>query len=69
MVVGSIIAFGLYAGAIQGVKNLGVRVEFQPALVTSLVVLGLALLTSVIAVRRVLRLDPLSATTGAGVHV
>jgi putative ABC transport system permease protein len=69
MVVGSIIAFGLYAVAIQGVKNLGVRVEIQPVLVTSLVVLGLALLTSVIAVRRVLRLDPLSATTGAGVHV
>jgi ABC-type lipoprotein release transport system permease subunit len=64
-----VIAFGLYAGALQGVKNLGVRVEIQPVLVTSAVVLALALLTSLIAVRRVLRLDPLSATTGAGVQV
>ena len=69
MVVGSIIAFGLYAGALQGVKNLGVRVELQPVVITSLVVLVLALITSAIAVRRVLRLDPLSATTGGGVHV
>ena len=29
--------------------------------------LALALLTSLVAVRRVLRLDPLSATTGAGI--
>ncbi len=69
MIVGSVIAFGLYAGALQGVKNLGVRVEVQPFLVTTLVVLVLALVTSVIAIRRVLRLDPLSATTGAGVQV
>jgi putative ABC transport system permease protein len=69
MALGSVIAFGLYAGALQGVKNLGVRVEIQPVLVTSAVVLALALLTSLIAVRRVLRLDPLSATTGAGVQV
>jgi putative ABC transport system permease protein len=69
MLVGSVIAFGLYAGAIQGVKNLGVHVEVQPAVVTSAVVLVLALIASLIAVRRVLRLDPLSATTGAGVQV
>jgi len=69
MVAGSIIAFGLYAGAIQGVKNLGVHVEVMPAVITSLVVLVLALITSLVAVRRVLRLDPLSATTGGGVHV
>jgi putative ABC transport system permease protein len=67
MAAGSLIAFGLYAGAIQGVKNLGVRVEVMPAVVTSLVVLTLALLTSLVAVRRVLKLDPLAATTGAGV--
>ncbi|MEY4176103.1 MAG: hypothetical protein RI900_3268 [Actinomycetota bacterium] len=67
MVVGSVIAFGLYAGALQGVKNLGVRVDPTSALVTSAVVLALALLTSLVAVRRVLRIDPLAATTGAGV--
>ena len=33
-------------GAIQGVKNLGVHPEVGPAVVTSLVILGLALLTS-----------------------
>ena len=69
MLAGSVIAFGLYAGAIQGVKNLGVHVEVMPAVITSLVVLVLALATSLVAVRRVLRLDPLSATTGGGVHV
>jgi len=69
VLVGSIVAFGLYAGAIQGVKNLGLRVEPAPAMVTSLVVLVLALLTSLVAARRVLRLDPLAATTGAGVQV
>jgi putative ABC transport system permease protein len=69
MLLGSVIAFGLYAGAIQGVKNLGVHVEVQPAVITSAVVLVLALVASLIAIRRVLRLDPLSATTGAGVQV
>jgi len=67
MTIGSLIAFGLYSVAIQGVSNLGVRVEVMPAVVTSLVVLALALLTSMVAVRRVLRIDPLLATTGAGV--
>lgn len=69
MVAGSLIAFGLYALALQGVKNLGVHVEVMPAVVTSAVVLLLALLTSLVAVRRVLRIDPLSATTGAGVQI
>jgi putative ABC transport system permease protein len=69
MVAGSFVAFGLYALAIQGVKNLGVSIEIVPVVVTSAVVLALALVTSLFAVRRVLRLDPLSATTGAGVSV
>ncbi|MDO8362501.1 MAG: ABC transporter permease [Actinomycetota bacterium] len=69
MAVGSLIAFGLYAVALQGVQNLGVRVEVMPAVYTSLVVLVLALSTSLVAVRRVLRLDPLAATTGVGVHL
>jgi len=68
-VAGSVVAFGLYAGALQGVKNLGVHVEVLPAIVTSAVVLGLALLTSLVAVRRVLRIEPIAATTGAGVHL
>lgn len=69
MVVGSVVASALYALSLQGVKNLGLHVELRPILVTSVVVLALALLTSLVAVRRVLRIDPLSATTGAGVHV
>jgi ABC-type antimicrobial peptide transport system permease subunit len=32
-------------------------------------VLALAFLTSLVAVRRVLRIDPIQATTGAGVKV
>jgi putative ABC transport system permease protein len=67
MVLGSLVAFGLYAGSVQGVRNLGLRVEVTPVVFTSLAVLGLALLTSLVAIRRVLRIDPLSATTGAGV--
>lgn len=69
MVVGSVLAFGFYVPSLQGVKNLGVRVELQPVVLTSLVVLVLALLTSLVAVRRVLRIEPISAVTGAGVHV
>ena len=69
MGIGSLVAFGLYAAALQGVQNLGVRVEVLPAVITSAVVLVLALLTSLVAVRRVLRLDPLSATTGAGISL
>ena len=68
MAAGSVVAFGLYAGAIQGVRNLGLRVEVMPVVATSLVVLALALLTALVAIRRVLRIDPLSATTGAGVR-
>ena len=67
MAIGSVIAFGLYAAALQGVSNLGVKVEVLPAVLTSAVVLVLALVTSLVAVRRVLRIDPLAATTGAGV--
>lgn len=66
---GSVVAFGLYAGALQGVKNLGVRVEVLPAVTTTAVVLVLALATSLVAIRRVLRIDPIDATTGAGVKV
>ncbi|HAP75826.1 MAG TPA: peptide ABC transporter permease [Acidimicrobiaceae bacterium] len=69
MAIGSLIAFGLYAFAIQGFSSLGVEVEVLPAVITSGAVLALALLTSLVAVRRVLRIDPINATTGAGVNV
>lgn len=69
MVAGSVVAFGLYVLSLQSVKNLGVRVEVRPVLLTAVAVLALVIATSMFAVRRVLRLDPLSATTGAGVHV
>ncbi|HNJ96897.1 MAG TPA: ABC transporter permease [Ilumatobacteraceae bacterium] len=68
-VLGSVVAFGLYAGALQGVKNLGVHVEVVPTIVTSAIVLALALLTSLVAIRRVLRIEPIAATTGGGVHL
>ncbi|MDO8388857.1 MAG: ABC transporter permease [Actinomycetota bacterium] len=67
--LGSLVAFGLYAAALQGVKNLGVHVEVATSVYTSLVVLALALVTSLVAIRRVLRIDPIAATTGAGVHL
>jgi putative ABC transport system permease protein len=69
MIAGSILAFGFYVLSLQGVKELGVRVEARPVVLTVLAVLVLALLTSLVAVRRVLRIDPMSAVTGAGVQV
>jgi putative ABC transport system permease protein len=69
MLAGSVVAFGFYVLSLQGVKELGVRVEIQPVIYTVLAVLALALLTSLIAIRRVLRIDPMQAVTGAGVQV
>jgi ABC-type lipoprotein release transport system permease subunit len=69
MLAGSVLAFGFYALSLQGVKELGVRVEIQPVIYTTLAVLVLALLTSLVAIRRVLRIDPMQAVTGAGVQV
>ena len=69
MAIGSVIAFGLYAFAIQGVPDLGVRVDVKTAVISCLAILVLALLTSLVAVRRVLKIDPINATTGAGVSV
>lgn len=69
MLAGSVVAAALYAGALQGVKNLGVTFDLLPVVATTIVVLALALATSLVAVRRVLRLDPITATTGAGVQV
>ena len=47
MGIGSLVAFGLYAAALQGVQNLGVRVEVTPAVVTSAVVLAPFLYTQI----------------------
>ena len=69
VLAGSVLAVALFAGAINGVKQLGVTVEPRPILTTVVVVLVLALVTSLVAVRRVLRIDPIAATTGAGVQV
>jgi putative ABC transport system permease protein len=66
---GSVLAVALYWAAAQGGGSLGIGVEVGPIVVTTLIVLALALLTSLAAVRRVLRIDPIAATTGAGVHV
>jgi putative ABC transport system permease protein len=69
VVVGAVIATGLFALASGGTNSLGISVEAKPVIVTTAVVLVLALLTSLAAIRRVLRIDPIAATTGAGVQL
>jgi putative ABC transport system permease protein len=66
---GAVIATFLFWLATKGGNSLGISVEPLPVLTTTAVVLVLALLTSLAAVRRVLRIDPIAATTGAGVQV
>jgi putative ABC transport system permease protein len=66
---GAVIATLLFWLATKGGNSLGISVEPVPVLITTAVVLVLALLTSLAAVRRVLRIDPIAATTGAGVQV
>lgn len=66
---GSVLAVALYWLASRSGGSLGISVEIGPIVLTSVLVLVLALLTSLAAVRRVLRIDPIAATTGAGVHV
>jgi putative ABC transport system permease protein len=69
VLAGSVLATGLYALAVRGVSNLDLTVQFGPVIVTVTVVLALSLCTALVAVRRVLRIDPLQATTGAAVRV
>jgi len=69
VLAGSVLATGLYAVAAQTVQNLALTIDLKPVAVTVAVVLGLAMVTALVAVRRVLRLDPIAATTGAGVRV
>jgi len=67
---GAVLATGLFwLASLGGGGGLGITVEPMPVITTTLVVLVLALLTSFAAVRRVLRIDPIAATTGAGVQV
>jgi putative ABC transport system permease protein len=69
VLVGGVIATLLFWLTSGATNSLGVTVQAGPVLTTVGVVLALALLTSVAAVRRVLRIDPIAATTGAGVQV
>ena len=69
VVAGSVLATALFWLATQGSNSLGITVRPGPVLVTTSIVLVLALLTSLAAIRRVLRIDPIAATTGAGVQV
>lgn len=66
---GSALAALLYWAAARATTTLSIGVEPLTLLVTWAIVLALALVTSLAAVRRVLRIDPITATTGAGVHV
>jgi putative ABC transport system permease protein len=69
VLLGGVIAAALYRLVIPSAAALALRFEWVPVIVTVGVVLVLALLTSLAAVRRVLQIDPIQATTGAGVRV
>jgi putative ABC transport system permease protein len=64
---GVVLATALLAGAAQGTKNIGVKVDPAAIGVTAAVVLVLALLSSLAAIRRVLAIDPVRAVTGGDV--
>ncbi len=70
VLAGSALAVALFwLAARGGGGGLAISVEPGPVLFTTGLVLALALATSLAAVRRVLRIDPIAATTGAGVQV
>lgn len=66
---GGVLAALLFYGAAQGGAALGLAFNVPTVVLTIAAVLVLAFLTSLVAVRRVLRIDPIQATTGAGVKV
>lgn len=68
VLAGAVLASLLF-WASTGSSSLGITVSARPIVMTTSIVLVLALLTSLAAVRRVLRIDPISATTGAGVQI
>ncbi len=66
---GAAFATFLLWGASFGTADIGVSVDPAAVATTTMVVLVLGLLAALAAVRRVLKLDPVSATTGQGVQV
>lgn len=68
VVAGVAVGTALLWGASQGTNRLGISVEAGPVLLTGSVVLALALIASAAAIRRVLAIDPILATTGAEVR-
>jgi putative ABC transport system permease protein len=69
VVAGGALASLLFFGATKGGGSLGLTFSAKTVVLTVAAVLALAFLTSLVAVRRVLRIDPIQATTGAGVKV
>lgn len=61
--------FSLIASGSGGSRSLSISVEPTTVGATVGGILLLALLTSLVSARRVLRIDPIEATTGAGVHL
>lgn len=69
---GAVVATGIFwliASGSGGSRSLSISVDPMTVSVTAGGILLLALLTSLVSARRVLRIDPIAATTGAGVHV
>jgi putative ABC transport system permease protein len=66
---GGLVAAGLFFASTRGESTLGLQFNPTTVGITLVAVLGLAILTSLVAVRRVLRINPIEATTGAGVKV
>lgn len=64
---GVVLATALLAGAAQGAKNVGVKVDPAAIGVTTAVILALALVASLAAIRRVLAIDPVRAVSGGDV--
>jgi len=71
VLVAGVAVGALLAWLLTRVASTGVSLSLTPTtvLVTGSVLLVLAIVASVVAIRRVLRIDPIEATTGAGVHL
>jgi putative ABC transport system permease protein len=68
--LGIIVGTALYAPvSFQRIGSIPLRFETTAVFLWAAVLLGLGLLSSLFAARRVLAIDPIEATTGAGVHV
>jgi putative ABC transport system permease protein len=69
---GAIVAtaiFSLIASGSGGSRSLSISVDASTVGATVGGIMALALLTSLVSARRVLRIDPIEATTAAGVHL